>query len=75
MTEPTEETVRAEVRAWLEANWSPDLGLVEWRGKLIDAGSVHPQLGAVYPLEEAPEAWRRAARGGLRGKLALRVRG
>jgi NADPH:quinone reductase-like Zn-dependent oxidoreductase len=44
-------------------------------GKLIDAGSVHPQLGAVYPLEEAPEAWRRAARGGLRGKLALRVRG
>jgi alkylation response protein AidB-like acyl-CoA dehydrogenase len=38
MTEPTEDTVRAEVRAWLEANWDPDLGLVEWRTRLIDAG-------------------------------------
>jgi alkylation response protein AidB-like acyl-CoA dehydrogenase len=38
MTEPTEASVRAEVRAWLEANWSPDQGLVEWREKLIDAG-------------------------------------
>src|ERR1700710_1001705 len=38
MTEPTETSVRAEVRAWLEANWSPDLGLVEWRNKVIDAG-------------------------------------
>ena len=31
MSEATEATVRAEVRAWLEANWNPDLGLVEWR--------------------------------------------
>ena len=38
MTEPTEDTVRAEARAWLEANWDPDLGLVEWRTRLIDAG-------------------------------------
>jgi alkylation response protein AidB-like acyl-CoA dehydrogenase len=36
--EPTEASVRAEVRAWLEANWNPDLGLVEWREKLIDSG-------------------------------------
>ncbi|MBM3645710.1 MAG: acyl-CoA dehydrogenase [Alphaproteobacteria bacterium] len=38
MTEPTEASVRAEVRAWLEANWNPDLGLVEWRERLCDAG-------------------------------------
>src|SRR5260370_15554681 len=38
MSEPTEETVRAEVRAWLEANWNPDLGLVEWRTKLCGSG-------------------------------------
>lgn len=38
MVEFTEASVRADVRAWLEANWSPDLGLVEWRNKLIDSG-------------------------------------
>jgi alkylation response protein AidB-like acyl-CoA dehydrogenase len=37
-SEPTEADIRAEVRAWLEANWSPDLGLIEWRTKLVDAG-------------------------------------
>ena len=30
--------VRAEVRAWLEANWNPDYGLVEWRHKLAESG-------------------------------------
>ena len=38
MTEMTEASVRAEVRAWLEANWNADHGLVEWRNKLIDSG-------------------------------------
>ncbi|HEY0425803.1 MAG TPA: acyl-CoA dehydrogenase family protein [Rhodopila sp.] len=38
MSELTETSVRAEVRAWLEANWSVDNGLVEWRHKLIDSG-------------------------------------
>src|SRR5947207_310319 len=38
MSDLTEESVRSEVRAWLEANWTPDLGLVEWRNKLIDSG-------------------------------------
>jgi len=48
MTEPTEESVRAEVRAWLEANWDPNLGLVAWRNKLIDAGWGAPSW---------PKAW------------------
>jgi len=38
MSEHTEDTVRAEVRAWLEANWNPNYGLVEWRTKLIESG-------------------------------------
>jgi hypothetical protein len=38
MTEINETSVRAEVRAWLEANWSPDYGLVEWRNKLAESG-------------------------------------
>lgn len=38
MTEHTDETVRADVRAWLEANWNPNYGLVEWRTKLIESG-------------------------------------
>ena len=42
MTLQTEETVRAEVRAWLEATWDPNLGLIEWREKLVDAGWAAP---------------------------------
>ena len=42
MDEPTESSVRAEVRAWLEANWNPELGLVEWRNKLADSGCGLP---------------------------------
>src|SRR6202007_2914324 len=38
MTEINEETVRADVRAWLEANWNPYYGLVEWRLKLAESG-------------------------------------
>ncbi len=38
MIEINEDTVRAEVRAWLESNWNPDYGLVEWRLKLAESG-------------------------------------
>lgn len=47
MSETTESAIRAEVRAWLEANWSVDCGLVEWRNKLIDSGWGVP----TWPLE------------------------
>ena len=42
MTELTEESVRAECRSWLEANWDPNLGLVEWRMKLAESGWGNP---------------------------------
>jgi alkylation response protein AidB-like acyl-CoA dehydrogenase len=38
VSELDENSVRAEVRAWLEANWDPNLGLVEWRNTLIESG-------------------------------------
>jgi len=40
--------VRRDVRAWLEANWNPDLSLVEWRNRLADSGWGCPTW---------PEAW------------------
>lgn len=48
MSELTEASIRAEVRSWLEANWSPDLGLVEWRNKLADSG---------WGVPHWPKAW------------------
>ena len=36
MSKPNEVEVRTEVSAWLKENWDPNLGLVEWREKLIE---------------------------------------
>jgi len=33
-----ESAVRDEVRAWLSDAWDPDIGLVAWRERLVDAG-------------------------------------
>lgn len=38
MSETGEASVREEVRAWLAQHWSPALGLVDWRRRLIDSG-------------------------------------
>ena len=43
MTDHTEASVRAEVRAWLDTNWDPDLRLLEWRNRLVDSGWGMPQ--------------------------------
>ena len=56
MTEPTEASVRTEARAWLEANWSPDHGLVEWRNKLIDSGWGVPSWPKDWFGRELPMA-------------------
>src|SRR5579872_3620323 len=56
MSEATEASVRAEVRAWLEANFNPDLGLVEWRNKLIDSGWGVPSWPKAWFGRELPPA-------------------
>jgi alkylation response protein AidB-like acyl-CoA dehydrogenase len=48
MSVPTEASVRAEARAWLEANWNPDCSLVEWRNNLADSG---------WGMPTWPEEW------------------
>lgn len=40
---------------------------------LIDAGEVRFFVEATYPLAQARAAYARAGRGGMRGKIALRV--
>jgi len=57
MSEATEAAVRAEVRAWLEANWSPDLGLVEWRNRLIDGGWAAPTWPKAWYGRDLPQAF------------------
>ena len=56
MSETTEASVRAEVRAWLEANFNPDLGLVEWRNRLIDSGWGVPSWPKDWFGRELPMA-------------------
>ena len=54
MSELNETSVRAEVRAWLEANWNPDLGLVEWRNKLADSGWGAPHWPTAWHGRDLP---------------------
>jgi alkylation response protein AidB-like acyl-CoA dehydrogenase len=56
MTEMTEASVRSEVRGWLEANWSPDRGLVEWRNMLIDSGWGMPCWPSAWYGRDLPQA-------------------
>lgn len=48
MTTPTEDSVRQEVRQWLDANWDPEASLLAWRNKLVDSG---------WGVPHWPEAW------------------
>lgn len=54
MTEWTEDSVRAECRAWLEANWNADYGLVEWRNKLVDSGWGAPHWPSRWYGRDVP---------------------
>jgi NADPH:quinone reductase-like Zn-dependent oxidoreductase len=42
-------------------------------GKMIDAGELRVFMEATYPLAEARDAYARAGRGKLRGKIALNI--
>ncbi len=41
--------------------------------RLLDGGELRPIVAAVFPLAEARQAYASAQRGGLRGKIVLRV--
>ena len=80
MTELTESSVRADVRAWLEANWRPDYSLLEWRNLLVDSGWGAPHwpkqwFGRDLPVGLVPVVDEEFARIGAVGvaKVGIRV--
>ena len=44
MDTPTADEVRAELEAWLDANWDPELTVSEWWALLEPTGYAHPIL-------------------------------
>jgi alkylation response protein AidB-like acyl-CoA dehydrogenase len=42
VSDANEPIVRAEIRAWLSANWDPEQSLLEWRELLADSGWAVP---------------------------------
>lgn len=42
MTAPTDDEVRAQVRAWLAANWDPAMDRAEWGRRVFEAGWSAP---------------------------------
>lgn len=80
MTGITEEQVRAEVRAYLEANWDPSRSLVEWRTMLADSGWGMPHWpkdwhGRGLPAGMAPVVEEEFQKHGAVGvaKMGIRV--
>lgn len=55
-----EAAIRAEVNAWLRANWDPNAGLVEWRTKLVDSGWGMPEWPAGWYGRDFPASLVRA---------------
>lgn len=51
----------------------PDRQQLTEVGRLIDAGQLRPLVAAVYPLDQAGEAYTRAQQGHMRGKIVLRA--
>jgi alkylation response protein AidB-like acyl-CoA dehydrogenase len=40
--DPTPTTVQTDVCAWFDANWDPELSLIEWRRRFVDSGWAVP---------------------------------
>ncbi len=73
MSIPTEATVREEVRAWLAQNWSPELGLAQWRRRLIESGWGCPSWPAEWFGRGLPPALAAVAEEEMRGVGAISV--
>ncbi|MEP6625750.1 MAG: acyl-CoA dehydrogenase family protein [Acidimicrobiia bacterium] len=66
MAMPTPESVREEVRAWLAANWSPDLTVGEWWERLTESGYGAP----TFPEEDFGKGYGRALANVVNEELA-----
>lgn len=56
MSEVDYDAVRSEARSWLEQNWNPELGLVEWRRMLADSGWGAPHWPKEWHGRGLPQA-------------------
>ena len=79
MSEHTEQSVRAEVRQWLDSNWDVSLSLLEWRNKLIDSGWGAPHwpkewYGRDLPVGLVPVVEEEIERAGAVGILMMGIR-
>ena len=54
--DPSADTIRREVREWLEANWNPDEDLVAWRNLLADVGWGMPVWPRQWHGRDLPQA-------------------
>lgn len=54
--EPDSNVVRAEFCAWLQSNWDPDLSLVDWRRRLVEARWATPSWPERWHGQNLP-AW------------------
>jgi len=52
----TEEAIEAAVLSWFDETWDPDLGLLEWRGHLVDSGWAVPSWSEQWFGQSLP-AW------------------
>ena len=55
MTMPSPEDVRAEIKAWLEENWNPDLTVAQWWDILARSGYAAP----TFPADTWGKGWTR----------------
>ncbi len=53
MSQPTVDQVKADVEAFVDANWDPEDTVGEWWQKLADSGYAHPML----PEEAGGKGW------------------
>ena len=61
---------RDDIRTVLFIQESSRAQLIEL-ARLVDEGHLRPQVGAVYPLAQAAEAYRAKAAGGIPGRIVL----
>ncbi|MDE0008339.1 MAG: acyl-CoA dehydrogenase family protein [Gammaproteobacteria bacterium] len=54
--DPSADSVRREVRQWLEANWDPNEDLVAWRNLLADSGWGMPVWPRQWHGRDLPQA-------------------
>jgi NADPH:quinone reductase-like Zn-dependent oxidoreductase len=70
---PSQETALARSIQAKIFSAHPDVLQLKEIGALIDGGQVRVVVEAVFPLAQAAEAHARIAKGGLRGKIVLKV--